>query len=162
MVQAGDGAPGFRLKAAVSDREVSNAALAGRRVVLVFHGPRTTDAPKQVGKAVRAAWPSADDVLVASIINLKSMGGLWKKVATAQLNQSYERMASKMQASGSGNDPVDYVVLCPDWDNAVGPAFGVADSNHKPAAAVLEDDGTVMGIVADGALPEGVAGLLAR
>lgn len=141
-----DKAPAFKLKAAVSERDVSNDTLAGRRAVLVFHGPRTTDAPKEVGKAVRARFPDAGDVFVANVINLKSMGGLWKKVATAQVNQTYERMAGKLKDAGTEN-PEDYVVLCPDWDNAVGPAFGVEDSNQAAAVAVLEDDGTLIGFV---------------
>ena len=157
-MQAGDPAPDWKLEAAVSGRAVDKAGLAGRRVVLVFHGPRTTDAPKEVGKAVRAEHADAADVFVANVINLKSMGGLWKKVATAQVNQTYEKMAAKLEAKGM--DPVEYVVLCPDWENAVAPAFGVEDSNQEAAAAVIEDDGTVLGVVSGDDLSSGVLKLL--
>ena len=157
-MQAGDPAPDWKLEAAVSGRAVDKAGLSGRRVVLVFHGPRTTDAPKEVGKAVRAEHADAGDVFVANVINLKSMGGLWKEVATAQVNQTYEKMAAKLTEKGM--DPVEYVVLCPDWDNAVAPLFGVEDSNQEAAAAVIEDDGTILGVVAGGDLPSGVLKLL--
>ncbi|HLF17187.1 MAG TPA: hypothetical protein VI796_07140, partial [Candidatus Thermoplasmatota archaeon] len=77
---AGSRCPAFSLTAAVSGREVSPAALKGKRAVLVLHGATTTDAAKEVGKAVRAKHPGAD-VVVASLVNLRSMAGMWRKVA---------------------------------------------------------------------------------
>lgn len=149
MSLAGTACPAFGCQAAVSGRTIDPKQLHGRRAVLVFHGPRTTDAPKQVGKAVRAAHPDAADVVVANVVNLRSMGGLWTKVATAQLHATYERMAAKM----TDLDPADYIVLCPDFRNEVGPAFGVPDSDQQPAVAVLDADGTVVGVATDGDLP---------
>ncbi len=149
--------PAFELEAIGSGRKVSPEGLAGRRVVLVLHGPRTTDAPKEVGKAVRAEFSAADDVFVANVVNLKSMGGLWKKVATAQMTQTYEKMGAKIEG-----DPADYVVLLPDWDNAVGPLFEIEDSNQAPAVAVLEDDGTILGVVTGESLGDQVMALLAQ
>lgn len=156
MVQAGDAAPAFELEAAVSGVKVTQAN--GRTTVLVLHGPRTTDAPKDVGKAVRAEHTDADAVFVANVINLKSMGGLWKKVATAQVNQNYQRMADKLSAKGS--DPEAYVVLCCDWDNEVAPGFGIEDSNQDAAAVVLDGDGTIKGVVTGDDLPGQVLALL--
>lgn len=142
MPAVGEKAPAFKVRAGVSDREVSPEALAGRRAVLVLHGPRTTDAPKAVGKAVRKEHPLADDVVVANIVNLRSMAGLWKKVADAQIKATYEKMAGKITAG----DPADYVILCPDYDDSVAPAFGLEDTNKEAAVVVLEDDGTLLGV----------------
>lgn len=157
MVQVGEVAPTFELEAAVSGIKVSHAN--GRKTVLVLHGPRTTDAPKEVGKAVRAEHTDAATVFVANVINLKSMGGLWKKVATAQVNQNYQRMADKL--SEKGTDPEAYVVLCCDWDNAVAPLFGIDDSNEAAAVAVLGGDGTVLGVATGDDLPGQALALLA-
>lgn len=148
MRLAGTACPDFTLKAAVSERVVSPSTLRGAPAVLVLHGPRTTDAPKEVGKAVRAAHPDAAAVRVANVVNLSSMGGLWTKVADAQLKSTYERMAGTM----GDRDPADYIVLCPDWKNAVGPALGVPDSNQAAAVAVLDADGTVLGVATGGDL----------
>lgn len=138
VLEAGAEAPEFELEAAVSGKTIT--AANGTPTVLVFHGNKTQDAPKTVGKAVRAEHPDAGDVLVVNVVNLKAFGGLWKKAAEAQLKQTYEGMASKL-----GDDAQEYVVLLPDWDNSVGPAFDVADSDKAPAAVVLDGDGKVLG-----------------
>lgn len=142
MPSIGEQAPAFKVKAGVTGREVSPQALAGRRAVLVLHGPRTTDAPKAVGKAVRGAVASADDAWVANIVNLKSMAGLWKKVADAQIKATYEKMAAKITAG----EPEDYVIICPDYEDSVARALGLDDTNKTAAVVVLEDDGTVLGV----------------
>lgn len=146
MVRPGEQAPDFRIEAAVSGRVVS--APMGRPLVLVFHGPKTADAPKQVGKAVRAEYPSAEDVFVANVVDLESMAGLWSKVADAQIKQTYERMAKKV----ADGDPADFVVICPDYENAVAPRFGFEDSNREPGVVVLDEDGGVVGAVRGGDL----------
>ena len=148
MDLAGTDCPAFLLEAAVSARPVGPDALRGRRTVLIFHGPRTTDAPKEIGKAVRAAHPLAADVFVANIVDLKSMGGLWTKVATAQLKSTYEKLAAKLTKV----DPAEYVVMCPDWKGTVAPLFGVADPNQAAGVAVLDAQGKVVGATDTGDL----------
>ncbi len=148
-MQAGELCPAFKTEAAVSGRVVSLETLAGRRAVLVLHGPRTADAPKLVGKAVRAQHASADDVVVANVVNLKSMAGLWKKVADAQIKATYEKMASKL-----GDNAEDYVLICSDYENAIATAFGFDDTNQMAAVVVLDADGTVIGATDDGDLAE--------
>ncbi len=152
MDLAGSDCPEFLLEAAVSARQVGPETLRGRPSVLVFHGPRTTDAPKQVGKAVRAAHPLASEVFVANVVDLKSMGGLWTKVATAQLKSTYEKMAGKLTEV----DPADYVVMCPDWKGEVAPKFGVAEPNQAAGVAVLDADGKLIGATDQGDLAEQV------
>lgn len=146
------------LEAAGSGRTIDAAAWQNRRAVLVLHGPRTTDAPKDIGKAVRAAHPDAAHVFVANVINLQSMGGMWKKVANAQVNQTYQKMGAKLEAKGM--EPADYVVLLPDWENAIGPQLGVEDSNQAPAAAVIGADGGLLGVATGDDLPGQVLALL--
>lgn len=136
VLEAGASAPDFSIDAVVSGKKVSQAN--GKPTVLVFHGNKTQDAPKEVGKAVRAAHPGHGDVLVANIVNLKAYSGLFKKAAEAMLKQTYEKMAGKVEP------PEEYVVLCPDWANEIGPAFGVQDSDKAAAIVVLDGDGTVL------------------
>ncbi len=136
-LETGTVAPEFSLTAAVSEKEVTQSN--GRKTVLVFHGNKTQDAPKVVGKAVRAEHPDWNDVLVANIVNLKPFSGLFSKVANAQIKQTYEKMAAKV-------DPAEeYVVICPDFENAVGPLFGFADSDKECGVVVLDGEGNVLG-----------------
>ncbi len=148
MNPTGTECPTFALEAAVSKRPVTPDALHGHRTVLMFHGPRTTDAPKQVGKAVRAAYPLAEDVFVANVVDLKSMGGLWTKVATAQLKSTYEKLAAKLTEV----DPADYIVMCPDWKGDVAPLFGIPEPNQAAGIAVLDSDGKILGATDQGDL----------
>lgn len=133
--------PAFSTTAAVSERVISPSTLSGKRAVLVLHGPKTQEAPKLVGKAVRAAFPSADDVVVANVVNLHSMAGMWAKVANAQIKQTYEKLAAKF----TEGDPADYVMICPDYENSVAPAFGFANTDKQAAVVVLAADGQLIG-----------------
>lgn len=142
---AGSPIPQFSLQAAVTSREVSPATLKGKRAVLVLHGVKTQEAPKDVGKAVRAVHPGTD-VVVANVVNLKSMGGLWKRVAEAQIKSTYERMAAKIVEKEPTRDPTELVLILPDWENAVAPLFGVEDSDSEAAAVVIGADGKVLGV----------------
>lgn len=124
--------------AAVSERQVVHES--GKKTVLVFHGPKTQNAPKEVGKGVRSEHPLAADVLVVNVVNLKAMGGMWKKVATAQITQTYNKLAEKI---GEGSE--EYVIMLTDWENEIGPAFGVDNSDKTPAVVVLGPDGAILG-----------------
>lgn len=123
--------------AAVSERVVTHAS--GRKTVLVFHGPKTQNAPKEVGKGVRAEHADAGEVLVVNVVNLKAMGGMWKKVASAQITQTYNKLAEKI-----GEGAEEYVIMVTDWDNAIGPEFGVENSDKTPAVVVLDAEGTIL------------------
>lgn len=151
----GTDAPDFTIAAAVSGRTISKESLAGKQAVLVFHGPKTTDAPKAIGKAVRAEHPNPD-VVVANIVDLRAMAGMFKKLASAQIGQQYNRLAEKL---GEDKAP-DYVVICADFDNAVGGAFGIDDANSQAAVVVLDGAGTVKAAAqGDGLEQAAIAGL---
>ncbi len=157
MAQAGEPAPPFSITAAVSEREISPEALAGKQAVLIFHGQRTAKAAKEVGKAVRAAHPSADEVVVGNIIDLRKMGGMWKKVAMATIKQQYEKIASRLQ---DGYKPEDYIVICPDWDASATQAFGFEETDEQAGLAVIGADGKIKGIAQGEDLPEKAVELL--
>jgi hypothetical protein len=136
--------PDLKLQAAVSGREVSKATLAGRRAVLVVHGSRSTDAAKEVSKAVRARFKPAE-VALASIVDLRSFGGLWRRVAEAQVKSNYDKLAAKVKEADAAADPADWVVICPDWDGSASLALGVAKPDDEPAVIVAGPDGKVLG-----------------
>jgi len=134
MAQPGQPVPKFSATAAVSGRAVSDADLKGNGV-LVLHGAKTADAAKEVSKGVRTRWPQPGQVFLASIVDLRAFGGLWKRVAEAQLKSTYEKLAAK--ATEAGLDPAEQVLICPDWDGAIAKALGVAEPDREPAAIVV-------------------------
>lgn len=156
---AGSPCPPFSLAATVTGREVSPTSLKGKRVVLVLHGVKTQEAPKEVGKAVRAKFPGPD-VVVANVVNLKSMGGMWKRVAEAQVKATYQRMADRIKEKEPTRDPSELVVICPDWENAVAPLFGVPDTDAEAGVAVLGADGKLLGVGTGAGLGDKAVALL--
>lgn len=152
--------PQFTIPAAVSGREVSPAAFKGRPAVLVVHGSKSTDVAKEVSKALRAKHKPAE-VFSASIVDLRSFGGLWKKVAEAQVKSNYEKMAGKVKEAQPGEDPADWVVICPDWDGSVGKTLGVEDPDSEPTVLVVGADGKVKGALQGAGLGEKTMALLA-
>lgn len=155
----GSPVPPFAIAAAVSGREVSPATLAGRRAVLVVHGSKSTDAAKEASKAIRAHH-KPNEVFSASIVDLHSFGGMWKRVAEAQVKQNYEKLAAKVKEANPGDDPADWVVICPDWDASVCKALGVENPDESPAALVIGADGKVLGVAKGPGLGEQITALL--
>ena len=155
----GEPVPAFSVPAAVSGRTVSPDAFRGKRAVLVVHGSRSTDAAKDVSKAVRAKHRPSE-VFSASIVDLRAFGGLWKKVAEAQVKQNYEKLAAKVKEASPSDDPADWVVICPDWDGSVGKALGVDAPDDAPATIVVDRDGKVKGVVTGAGMGEKVVALL--
>lgn len=156
---AGSPLPAFATTAAVSGRTIDNASLKGKRAVLVVHSSKSTDAAKEASKAIRTKF-GPKDVASASIVDLRAFGGLWKKVATAQVNQNYEKLAGKAKEANPGDDPADWVVICPDWDGSVCKALGVDDPDNAPQAIVVGADGKVKGVAAGAGLGEQILKLL--
>lgn len=151
--------PPFNLAATVNGREVSPALFKGKRGVIVVHGAKTADAAKEVAKAVRGKFPSADDVVLVSIVDLRAFAGMWKKVAEAQLKSTYTKLAAK--ATEAGMDPVEHVLICPDWDGTVGQALGVPDPDSVAAVLVVGTDGELVARLTGQDLATGVLAALA-
>lgn len=156
---AGSPLPAFSIQAAVSGREVSPQALRGKRVLLVVHGQKSADAAKDASKALRARL-TPDEVFSASIVDLRAFGGMWKRVAEAQVKSTYEKLAGKVKEANAGADPGDWVVICPDWDGSVCKALGVEKPDDEPAAIVVGTDGKVVGTATGKSLGEKALALL--
>lgn len=135
MATLGQPLPAFSIAAAVSGRPIAPALFA-KRGVLILHGVKSSDAAKEVSKAVRGRWPQATDVALASIVDLRSFAGLWKKVAEAQLKSTYEKLAAK--ATEAGLDPAEQVLIGPDWDGSVCATLGAAKPDETPMALVIQ------------------------
>ncbi len=143
-LRVGDALPVFSLTSAVSGLTVDNRWLAGRKAVLVVHGSKSSDAAKNVSKALRQREPDASKVAYVSVVDLRPFSGLWKKVAEAQIKASFTKLAAK--ATEAGLDPKEHVVICPDWDGTVSAILGVPEPDKEPAAVVVAADGKVVAI----------------
>ncbi|MEK6985994.1 MAG: hypothetical protein AABX89_06405 [Candidatus Thermoplasmatota archaeon] len=142
MPSVGQPLPAFSIAAAVSGRPITPALFA-KRGVLILHGVKSSDAAKEVSKLVRGRWPQATDVALASIVDLRSFAGLWKKVAEAQIKSTYEKLAAK--ATEAGLDPAEQVLIGPDWDGSVCATLGATKPDEAPTALVVKS-GTVVAV----------------
>lgn len=150
--------PPFALTTAVSGITVDNAWLTGRKCVIVVHGSKTTDVAKEVSKALRAKEPDAKKVAYVSIVDLRPFSGLWKKVAEAQIKSNYAKLADK--AKDVGLDPLEHVIICPDWDAAVCAALGFPEPDKQPGAIIVDAAGNVLGSVSGTGLAPQVLAML--
>ncbi len=140
-LETGERAPHFSLLAAGSARRVSLRALAGRRVVLVFHLQGTT-APtaREINRAVRARHPDPREVLVASVIDLSIVPPVYWMSVSLILNQAYDRAKDELPP---GVDPSEYVIILPDWAGRVSRGYAVRNTGRAAAIVVVDEDSNV-------------------
>ena len=134
-VVTGDRAPDFDLLAVGSGRRVSLRGNDGRPVVLIFHLQGTAPTAREINRAVRGRYPSPDEVLVASVIDLSIVPPVyWMTVGLVALGQAYEKAATELPPD---TDPAEYIVILPDWGGQVSRAYGV---RQERAATIVTID----------------------
>lgn len=141
-LSTGAACPAFATIAAVSGRAVSPEALRGHPAVLVLHGAKNTDAPKDVARVVRAKSMDPKNPVLVTIVDLRAMAGLWRKVAEAQIKSTYQKLATKLPP---GDDPADHILICPDWDGSVCAKLGAEKPDEQATLLCVGADGKVLG-----------------
>lgn len=134
------GLPDVNLTAAGSGREV-NLTQIGLPTILIFHGQDTADAALEVNKVVRRRFPTAGEVFMASVIDLRSFPSMFRSMVTPALEKAYFNAAGKVPP---GADPADLVVLLPDWDGSVHDTVDVRESTDQAAVLVADDQGRIV------------------
>lgn len=135
-------APDTRLLSIGSGREVALRERAGLPLVLVFHLQGTASAAEAVNRAVRGRY-TAEEVTVASVIDLSLVPTLYWGTVWIVLRQAYERAAAELPP---GADPEEYVAILPDWGGRVTRAFGLRDTGRVAAVSVIDGGGRVSGV----------------
>ncbi len=133
--------PAVTLTAAGSNREIHLAKI-GVPTILIFHGQDTADAALVVNKIVRKQFPTADEVFMASVIDLRSFPSMFRSMVGPAIEKAYFNAAGKVPEEA---DPADLVVLLPDWDGSVHDAVGVRESTSKAAVLVADSKGRIVG-----------------
>lgn len=139
-VVAGDRVPGFSLLAAVSGRRLSLEE-KGKTLVLIFHLQGTAPTAQEINHAVRARYPSPDEVVVASVIDLSFLPPVYWLTVGLVLSTAYEKAASELPGEV---DPADYVVILPDWGGLVSREYGVRRTDRAAAAVVVDEGSNVV------------------
>lgn len=137
-------APNVTLKSVGSGRSVSLKS-PGAALVLVFTTQGTTELVGPLRSALRGRYPDPAKVVIASVINLKAVPRLMRKVAEGAVASRYKEVAA---ALGPGQDPKEYVVMLADWKGEVAPALGFGELTDHLGVAVIAADGAVAGTYA--------------
>jgi len=140
LPRIGAPAPDFALVAAGSGREVSLAGCAGRYLVLVFHAQNATLAVERMNRRIRESYPSAEEVVVASVADLGLVPPPFLPMAQTALASSYRQAARRLPP---GADPAEYVVILGDLTGRVTRLYGAVSSYLSPVAVVVGLDGAV-------------------
>ncbi len=135
--------PAETLTAVVSGQEITLNAI-GRPSVLVFHGQDTAAAAMEVNNTVRAAFSSPDEVLVASVIDLRQFPAMFHAMVKPELEKAYHKAAGKLPA---GADPAAMIVLLPDWKGTTHNACSVENSTKEAVVVVAGADGSILATV---------------
>jgi hypothetical protein len=135
-------APKITLKAAGSGRQVTLDS-EGVPLALVCVGQGTAGSVDAIRTAIRERWPEARSAMIASVIDLRAVPRLMRKMAEGALANRYKENTARLP---EGRNPRDYIVILPDWKGEVIAALGVADVTATPAVAVINAAGKVAGV----------------
>lgn len=115
----------------------------GTPMVLAFLWVDTQYLSEKITQAVRDRYPDASQVLVANIASLRGIPGIFHGLAEGEMKKAHKETVEKLS---DGMDPGDYVIILPDWKSECARALGLRDISSKPAVAVLDEDGGIVGV----------------
>ena len=148
--------PEMTLTAAGSDRQIALAHI-GVPALLIFFAQNTASVMPQINDTVRDTYPLASSVVIASIVDLRSVPKLLRSVAKRELKKIYATTAEHML---DHLNPEDYILILPDWDGAVHKALDLTGTDKNAAIIVLNSSGQIVGIEQNDHLPESALRLL--
>ena len=110
--------------------------------VLICLAQETEKDAATIERAVRERFPSAGDVLIVDVVDLRGVPGLFRKVAEGMLAGEHKKA---VEALSDGLDPHNHVIILPDWQGEVAKAFNLPEPSQTVCGAVLSAEGDVMG-----------------
>lgn len=145
-LRVGERAPYFRALVAGSGREVSPRTCAGRRLVLIFHAQSTAWTVERVNRAVRERYPSSEEVVVASVVDLSLIPPLYWLTASLMVGQAYEKSAREVAREGPPwAHPAEYVLILQDWGGLISRRFGVRGVGREAVVVVIDENADIVG-----------------
>lgn len=116
--------------------------LGGRKVVLIFHLQGTAPTARELNRAIRDRFPDPEEVLVASVIDLSIVPPLYWLTIGVVLGDAYNQATKELPPNV---DPVDYLVILPDWGGRVSRDYGVRNTGRAAAIVVVDEASEVVG-----------------
>lgn len=135
-------APSVTLEAIGHKRKITLDAI-GVPAALVFVGREKEDAAVPVVDAIRAKYPLASQIVVATVADARGLPRIVRKIARMMMKSSYDEAVAKLE---HGKSPEEYVLLLPDWDGSVMAPLNIEGVSKTIAVAVLDAHSYVTGI----------------
>ena len=111
-------------------------------LVLICYAQATQAAGEAIEAAIRGAYPDAQQVVVAHVIDLHGVPRMFRGVAEGILRNEY---AKAVEALTEGQMPYDYTIILPDWDGAAITSLGLANVDKHAGIAVFAPPGRLLG-----------------
>ncbi|MGC4119358.1 MAG: hypothetical protein QM765_33290 [Myxococcales bacterium] len=144
--------PTLELESVVTRRRF-DLGRPGRRALVIVHGRTSSEAVAAVMREARQHCPDAGSLLVAAVPDVSLVPRLMRPLALPFLARAYLEAAAKLP---EGLDPVEHVVILPDFTGAATRALGLRSVGERAAVALIGADGEVLG-VEQGGDPVGAA-----
>ena len=113
----------------------------GAPTVLIFHFRNTAETARNLNDSIRDKYPSASDILVASVLDLHSIPKLGRGATEAMVGREYKKAAGGLK---DDQDPEDIIIILPDWNGQMTKALGFKDTNNQIGLAILDSSGYVV------------------
>ena len=123
----------------------------GVPTILIFHGENSQEAAEIIHTPIRERYPSPSEVFIASVIDMRIVPRLMRRMAERMMLSGYKDAASHVP---DGQNPEDYVVILPDWDGSVTKPYKFQDTHQTAGLVVLDKDGYVVGVYQGESLAE--------
>jgi hypothetical protein len=116
-------APAFYLTAVGAARVVGGPPAPTVPLLLVFHSHLGADTAFNINAALREYYPSPDQLLIASVVDLHHIPRFMRSPVELALAAAYHHAAKQLPAQ---LDPTEYVLITPDWTGKVTSAYAMA------------------------------------
>lgn len=130
-------APESNLPAAGSARRISLKEASGRSLGLIFHLQDTAPTAREINRALRARYPSTENVLIAGFTDLCIAPLVYWMTVGMVLNTAYERTTEEIPPE---MDPAEYAINGPDYGGFVSRRYGVRSTCRAAAIVVIDED----------------------
>lgn len=130
----GSAAPDFSLTAVVSERTISPLQTPGK-FLLFFHSYHTAVQVGAVVKALKADYPDTDELLMASVVDLRAIPRLIHGLARKIMRDAYHQAAREVP---EGQEVADHIIVLPDWKGAAFAAYQIPKSDDQVALVLID------------------------
>lgn len=140
FLTVGQDAPEIALTAVGSKRPFRLSAYSGRPVLLSFVDYKTQGVVRDLNRTLRQTYPEHEDVTAVTIIEAYKIPRLMRGMVRGIMDGAYQEAAKEVP---NGRNPADYLILLPDWDNAIFEAYRVPDVGAYAALVVVNGRGQI-------------------